>query len=193
MIKHILIILLFVSCIVNAQVTKQAATLYFKNGEILNCFARVSGDYIRYATKPNTSKETKVNFKEVDHINLRNDDLLIKLFYKLEQGKTKPRLMEKIIDGNVNLYKISNVHSNTFGILGNMTRNPHFGTKKTLNTQYFLDTKNDTTVFRIQRNFNDTAKQYFEDCKELVQLIGNDGFRKKDLLNIVLYYNTYCK
>lgn len=171
--------LLFIAFLGNAQIKKERATLFFKNGDTLNCYARISGNYIRYADIGNTSREIKVNYDKLDRIDLRYNDNLISFYYKLEEGKKTHRLMEKIVEGKINLYKISNVYN----------KKPNFNSKKTSSTKYFLESKNGNTVFRIKKDFNKIAKAYFKDCKELVNLIGKDGYRKKDLLDIVLYYN----
>ncbi|MCF6279121.1 MAG: hypothetical protein L3J14_02120 [Flavobacteriaceae bacterium] len=124
---------------------------------------------------------------DLEYLNLyiKKIDKLIYLYFKTEKGKDKPRLMELIVNGEVKLYRVLNIYKNS---------NLNFTKKKSSNTRYFLE-KNDNsnTVFRIPKKINIEMKEYFSDCNKLVKLIGLDGFRRKDIANIVLYYNEGCK
>ena len=191
----LVIISLVIGFQLSAQATKQRATLYFKNGEVKKAYARISGYNVRYSDKAFKGKEKKVNYKELDHIELRNGDKLIHVYYKQVKGKKKPRLMELIVDGKAKLYRILDVYDGAQMLpFKNMRNNKNYSGEKNLNTRYFLESKDgDGTVFRIKKNFEKEAKKYFSDCEKLVKLIGTKGFRKKDLLDIVLFYNEECE
>lgn len=188
--KFLLIVTLFaISFQLFAQITKQNATLFFKDGKELNCFARISGENIRYADKKMTDKEIIVNFKELKGIKIWMNDNLIDLVYKTEQGKSKPKLMEVVIKGKMELYRIADVYEKNIGF----SSNKDYLKKKKSSTVYFLQSKNDDNeAIRVGRDFKETMKAYFSDCKLLTEKIGNDNFRKKDVLKIVIYYNQNC-
>lgn len=172
-----------------SQATKQKATLFFKDGTQLSCFARIAGDYIRYAEDKTKNDENKANYNELDSLHIWMNDQKLKLTYKTEEGNEVPKLMEKIISGSMNLYRISNVYEKNIGFHSQKD----YLNRKTSSTVYFLESKdNQNTVFRFTKNFNTNAKEYFADCPKLVNKIGEDGFRKKDIFEIVLFYNENC-
>lgn len=188
--KIVLVFVLFFTLLSYSQMTKQKATLYFKDGKELSCFARISGDYIRYSESDFKSSETKVNHEELLGIGLWMEDKKIHLYYKTEKGKDKPRLMELVIDGKVKLYRVAD----KYGMGMKFATNPKYIGKKTSSTAYFLETKeNPDFVFRFLRKFNENAKNYFSDCETLANKIGESGFRQKDIRNIVIYYNENCQ
>lgn len=171
------------------QSNKQKATLFFRDGTSLSCFARVAGDYIRYVEKDLRGAEIGVNYKELTGIDIWMHDRLFHLVYKTEQGKSKPRLMEMNIDGKMKLYRIADVYNSNIGF----DYNSKFLNPKSGSTVYFLETKeNQDTVFRFSSNFDKLAKIYFSDCEDLLAQLGKDNFRKKDILKIVIFYNENC-
>lgn len=177
------------SIISNAQATKQKATIYFKDGTELSCYARISGDFIRYSEEKQ-GVELKGNFKEISKLQIRMNDQLLVFIYKTEKGKTQPRLFELIVEGDVCLYRISDVYEKKIGFHSNKNVLKH----KTSSTKYFLECKEDAAlVFRFKNDFMEKAKEYFLDCPLLVEKIANESFRQKDLLEIVLFYNENCK
>lgn len=188
--KIVIISILFVfTNLMVGQNTKQKATLFFRNGTSLSCFARVAGDYIRYTEKNVRGEEIPVNHKELLGIDIWMHDRLLHLIYKTEQGKSKPRLMEMNIDGKMKLYRIADVYNSNYGF----NSNTKFLSEKSSSSVYFLETKEDQEfVFRISSNFDKLAKTYFSDCKDLVAQLGQDNFRRKDILKIVIFYNENC-
>ncbi len=189
--KNIFITLFFLMIFTqnHSQSTKQKATLYFNDGRELSCYARISGDYIRYADEKFKGNEEKANPNNLKMLKIWMNDKLITLEYKTEVGKSKPKLMELVIDGKVKLYRISDVYDKKIGFHSNSDMMK----RKTSSTKYFLEEKNNTNlVFRFAKDFESKAKVYFKDCNLLVQKIGDIGFRQKDILEIVIYYNENC-
>jgi len=53
--------------------------------------------------------------------------------------------------------------------------------------------KGDEELVRIKAlTFRRDMMEYFSDCQEISQKIGNKGYRKKDIETIVNFYNSYC-
>ena len=172
----------------NAQAKKKKAVLVFKDGTELSCYARISGDNIRYVKENIKDTEIVVDEKELNGIKIWMNDNLVELYFKTEEGKTKPKLMELVNNGKMKLFRISNVNEKNIGFSYNSN---YF--EKSASTVYFLEKKsNKDLVFRIAKNFDETAKDYFSDCSSLVERIGQDNFRKKDILKIVVFYNENC-
>ncbi len=172
-----------------AQATKHKATIIFKDGTELPCFARVSGDNIRYVKENKRDAEIVVNEEEVKGVKIWLNDNLIQLFYKKEQGKGRMRLMELANDGKMKIYRISDVYGHNIGF----DTNKAYFKRKSASTVYFLESKsNPEEVFRFRDDFIKNAKDHFSDCTILTNKIGKDGFRKKDLMDMVIFYNDNC-
>lgn len=183
------VFLLLISVQVFSQATKQKATLTFKDGKELSCYARISGENIRYADIKNTSKEIIADEKNLKSIKIWMNDNLIELYYKTEVKKIKAKLMELVIKDKMKLYRIADVYQKSIGF----SSNDDYFSKKTASTVYFLESKiNPDEVIRVGANFEEMIKDYFSDCKLLTEQIGNDDFRKKDIFKIVIYYNENC-
>lgn len=172
-----------------SQAKKKKATLLFKDGKELNCLARISGDNIRYVESDRRAEEIVVDDKELNGIKIWMNDQQIELYYKTEEGKAKPKLMQLVLKGKMKLYRISDTYEKNIGF----SSNENYFNDKSASTVYFLDSsENKGFVFRFARNFEENAKKYFADCNTLSEKIGKDDFRKKDIFKIVLYYNENC-
>ena len=173
-----------------AQARKQQATLIFKNGTELNCLARISGENIRYVENERKGVEIIVDEKDLLGIKIWMRENLVELYYKTEEGKKhKPKLMELINKGKMKLYRISDVYQQNIGF----SSNDNYFKGKSASTVYFLESKtNKDEVFRMGYDFDQVAKAYFADCPALIENIGKDEFRKKDLFKMVIFYNENC-
>lgn len=173
-----------------AQAKKQKATLIFKNGTELNCFARISGENIRYVENDKRADEIIADEKDLVGIKIWMRETLVELYYKTEEGKKhKAKLMELINKGKMKLYRISDVYAKNIGF----SSNDNYFKGKSSSTIYFLESKNNKDeVIRLGTDFDEKAKVYFADCPELVSNIGKDDFRKKDLFKMVIFYNENC-
>jgi hypothetical protein len=189
--KNYLFVALFITITIfsSAQAKKRKATLIFKNGTELSCFARISGENIRYTKDNVKDAEIMVNEKELKGINIWMNDRLIELVYKSEDGKDNTKLMELTNNGKMKLYRIQDAYEKNIGF--DFNKNLFEG--KSANTVYYLESKNNKDqVIRVANKFEPFAKEYFTDCKLLVDKIGNDNFRKKDMIKIVIFYNENC-
>ncbi len=183
-----LLLFLLIAALTFSQAKKKKATLLFKDGTQLSCMARISGENIRYVENDTRAKEIVVDEKDLKGLKIWMNDKLIELHYKVEDGKSKSKLMELVIDGNMKLYRISDVYDQNIGFNSTSVTED-----KSSSTQYFLESKeNKENVIRFSKNFNEVAKTYFADCSKLVDNIGKDKFRKKDILKIVVFYNENC-
>ena len=189
--KKIFFTLLIIVCICQsfAQIKKQKATVIFKDGKELSCFARISGKNVRYIENDTRGTEKVVDEKDIIGLRIYMNDKLIELHYKREEGKTKFRLMELVVSGKMKLYRLQDVYNEDIG----MTANDSYLAQKTGTSEFFVLSKtNPAEVVRFKRNFEDEARIYFSDCKVLVDKIGEDRFRRKDIMKIAVFYNENC-
>ena len=182
------IVFLFI-CQMFSQIKKQKATLIFKDGKELSCFARISGKNVRYVESDSRSSEIVVDEKDILGLKIYLNDKLLEFYYKKEEGKDKFKLMELVANGKIKLYRIQDVYSENIS----MNSNRSYMNQKFASSKFFLISKtNPDEVIRLKQDFEEDAKNYFADCKDLVNKLGQDNFRKKDILTIVVFYNENC-
>jgi len=172
-----------------SQNNKKEATLYLKNGDSIKCFARISGVNVRYA-KSKKEKEKILNYKKLRYIKYRVKGIPYQIHYQQIEGNKTPKLMQLIIDGKIQLFGIYDVYD----FKATKYSNPNFSAKLFPAKKYYLKRKEDKYVTRLNRNFKQKAIEFFKVCKDLVQKIKKEekGFHKKDIVNIVEYFNEHC-
>ena len=121
-------------------------------------------------------------------------------YVKISKNK-KPLLLQIIEEGDVTLYLdilienqlFRNFNSTTNPISQQMQNNSYqtFGESEIRNV-YYAKRKNEELATNITANFSKNTPKYFEDCGALVQKIKTKKFLKKDIEEIVTYYNNYC-
>ena len=66
-------------------------------------------------------------------------------------------------------------------------------------SSYYVRKENETEVTHlgstswISKNFKKAASNYFKDCPNLVEKLQNKEYKKKDIREIIDFYNEYCK
>ncbi len=96
--------------------------------------------------------------------------------------------------GDLNLYSFAQTYTNSSGLPGTATMTISTSTK----ISYFVKRKNENRVTFLARNgglntsFKATALEYFADCPDLVDKIETGFFTKRDVFEIVNFYNARC-
>jgi len=117
------------------------------------------------------------------------------------ENKKNPKVLERVLAGKVYLYrKITQGYMPTLGGAGQGgTAGVGFGGGHYYNIKDFYVRKmNETHATHLgsnqlfTKNFKKAASDYFEDCPELVKKIQDRTLKKKDLRDIVLFYNNHC-
>ncbi len=198
--KKIFLAIVLISTILGAQ--NQKATLYFRDGTSATGLARIIGANVKIKFRKNkNSKKIFYSYKKVDKILIRENDEDVMYQFKIIQNKKTPLLLEILKEGKVTLYR--NVRWNSFGgaPTWNATGTMYFTKGYTYPiSNYYVSRDNKDVVFHLgakgslfTKNFKKAASEYFKDCKALVNKIQKKEFRKKDIIEIVGFYNTNCQ
>jgi len=182
---------------------KQKATLYFKDGTSLKGLAKftIFGNEIKFR-KEKGSERIIYDSQKIDKILIRKNDRDVMYQYKIIKNKNNPILLELIEAGKVTLYRdLKHRYSQGVPIAdarGNWSSNPSGGTYYTI-SNYYVSKDNEDFVFHLgskgsffSKNFKKAASNYFKDCSVLVDKIQNKKFRKRDIVEIVEFYNENC-
>ena len=191
---------------------KGAEKEFFDFKEIKSISIVEMGDVVNYEVKYKTKKTTPIanNTNDDDDDDDDDDDWGNDEYDNVRM----PYLFEVVIKGKVSLYAIYH-YQNPAMTVNNMTTlngikttdvsTPYvllkdknaYGTSIT----YYLSKENEdyvTTIAYIKsinvgKSFEKKAIEYFSDCPELVQKIKAKVFRKRDIEEIVKYYNSNCE
>jgi len=209
MIKKILVTLTFVLGFmysVNAQ--KQRATLFLRNGDTIKGLAKITiGDDIIYRKDRKSQKQT-YNSKYLKGIRINSQGITKYFEYKLVKKKNTsaiPKLMTVISKGKIDLYRINKTGvtytNNGFG--NNEVGSNNFGGFTSMPysiNNYYVGRKESDFVERLtstgtwfDKSFKKAASEYFKDCLKLVKMIQDKTFTKRDLEEIVEFYNDECE
>jgi hypothetical protein len=185
----------------NCKSQNQKATLYFRNGDTIQGLAKMSAwGKIRFRKNKQSTTEN-YDGKTVSKFDIEEDSSYIPntYIYKLLQNKdysSRPVLMKMITEGKINLYKITTTGTSApmgFGGMG-MGMGMSYSYEN-----YYVCRDNSDIVIKLTtlgtfmgENFIKAASEYFNDCIDLVNKIENKVYRKKDIEEIVKFYNTKC-
>lgn len=189
--KIIFLILFFNSITTFGYAQMNPSELMLKTGEKLIVQGKISGDYIKYKLH-SKDKSKKLHFSEIDHVKIRfsKDDIKTYRYLKVK-GSEKSRVLEEKIKGKVSLYTTSTSgYHNPFG----------YGINRIEYTieNYFVKRKDDVDITHlgsnqlITKDFIEAATMFFSDCKQLVEKVKNKELKKRDIVQIVQFYNKNC-
>ena len=173
---------------------EREATILFNDSTSVKGFAEVKKEKIYFKVSP-TAEVSEWSYDIAYGLIFSGYGYSEKYVY-VTPGKyaKKPKLMEVIEEGKVNLYKESSLGYNV-GI-GVSASKSGIGAGPTLSydfsTVYYVQRKNEAYATDITFSFKNNTLKYFSDCKALVEKIKKREFIKKDIVDIVYYYNDYC-
>lgn len=127
-------------------------------------------------------------------------------YVKIEHSK--PKLMQVVEEGKVTLYRdakiyfadnrpesekiketalvhLPNPHSDKLFQM-------HVSSMETMTETFYVKRENEEFATDIIFSFNIRAKKYFADCKKVIEKIKNKKFTKKNIQDMVFFYNEYC-
>lgn len=203
--------LLFIFCLGFLSAQDTEADIYYKDGKSFSGYGRLLKNNKVQFKRTKKTKSLKVVFKLLDSvvIHTENGDFLFKEV-KVEKVK-KPIVLEVLVTGKANLYGDTSYIIN-HGFTQNGATNFVSSTKKGgyyKNKTLFRPGIIITTDFLLQMpgeeepkflpltnplssNFKKTASEIFNDCPDLVAKIQSEEFKKRDLVEVVEYYNKKC-
>ncbi len=177
---------------------KEKTTLIFKDGSVKTGLGKLTGNRIKFRTN---KKEKGVKY---DFSLLKEAKLSGKTYVSLGvKGKEKPKVLERLLVGKVYLYRtVDLVYTSYVGNLGGFRGRAgvgFVGGGQYYNIKNFYvrkKTENEVTHLGsnqlFTKNFKQAASNYFKDCPKLVKRIQNRALKKRDLKEIVQFYNNQC-
>ena len=178
----------------SAQCQKKESTVYFRDGTKKQCVTKIKNNQILiFDEKGNKSK---FNYREISKLKTEPKYGTGTFEYKIKIGYSEPILLELIEENRLNLYGIEVDISTTIGDMG-VTGDVI--TIKGKGILHFVGKNGESLVTNFEQPnkygnvwFKKLSKDFFHDCKILVDKIENDEFRRKDFLEIVKFYNLNC-
>lgn len=172
---------------------EREATILFNDSTSIKGLGEIKKEKI-YFRVSSTDEITKWNYDMAYGLIFSGYGFSEKYVYVKPNKYSQPKLMEVIEEGKVNLYKES-----SFGIQIGITGgvgNSNFGASPILSHDYsavyYVKRKTEEYATDISFSFKSNSSRYFSDCKMLLQKIKKNEFRKKDIVEIVYFYNDYC-
>ena len=185
------LIFLFFINLCHSQIRE--ATIFFNDSTFIKGFGEI--------------KKNKIYFKveEKDEITVWSYDMAKgltfsgygfseKYIYLKTDKYPHPIIVEVVEEGKVSLYRKNKLVYNYIPI---GAADPISGIEpkqviENMDTTYFVQRKNEVYARDIVFSFKSRAMRYFSDCKTLVDKIEKRVFLKKNIIDIVYYYNDNC-
>jgi hypothetical protein len=188
-----LIIPLFFFLFINVTFSQdyREATIVFNDSTSIKGFAEIKNNEIYFKLKQE-DKPDKWSYDIAKGIIFSGYGFSGKLEY-LKSGKnSKPKILEVIEEGNINLYRESRMYytSNGNTTAGKLPTN--FSTYEFTTETFYVKKKSEEFATDISFSFKTTAKKYFSDCEKIIEKIKNGKFTRKNIPDMVFYYNEYC-
>ncbi len=197
----LLVVSVMTICIpMHVQAQKSKAVLTFKDGTVKTGLGKLSNNgKIKFRTNKG-EKAVKYDFSLLDQVKISGKTYV----YVNVIGIENPRVLERVLVGKVYLYQTQSqgympyggAPGGGFGGTGGVGFSG--GYSYNINNFYVRRTEEDRATHLgsnqlFSKNFKEAASNYFKDCPELVQKIQNKIFKKRDLRDIVQFYNTECE
>lgn len=188
-----------------SQAQKIKAEIYLINGDTLSGYTNnLQWDYIKFRTgKKGRFKSYGPNEIIGAKTYTTNGIIQYKIigFKKnVKREKIKYRLAQVIMVGKVNYYKHSYVYGaeNAIATGGGINTNPHAGFRQ---SEYFVKRKDEKLATYLStggqvifaKNFKEAVLTYFKDCPKLISKIKNNTTKKRNISEIVEFYNISCE
>ena len=178
---------------------KSRAEMVLKNGDTLVGLVKITNGKVKFRS----SKEVRPDlylFEAIKQITI-HENSEPKVYQNIPIKNLKaPNLLLLEVSGKVNLYT-----DHSFGYMatgpsgvGSPGGTSFGGGQFYSVNHYYLKRHNEETAFHIgsdqlfSTNFKKAASDYFSDCLVLKQKIEAKEFKKRDLVEIVNFYNSQC-
>jgi len=194
----IVIGLLFLFFSANAQKTK--GTLFFKDGSVKEGLVRLTnGEKVKF--RPNKkAKATKYVFSELTEVRIMESSKPSIYVQILAKGHNGPRIVKEIVKGRVSLYHLETIGSSPMYMPN--AGDPGGGSFTTFGTynikNLFVKREGENVATHLgsdqlfTKNFKKAASEFFKDCEVLVSRIQQREYKKRDVKEIVTFYNNKC-
>ncbi|MBJ2174550.1 hypothetical protein JBL43_09895 [Aureibaculum sp. A20] len=194
--KEILIIIAFLF-VMPLAAQKNVAKLYFNDGTEKTGLAKITyKNEIKFREENGGKKEiyNSDGIKCIEIFNIYEKPRKKTYCYK-KINENNPILLRQVINGKLSLYVLdTTTHGSMAGPNGSvfMTGNS--------SSSYYVCKGDDEIVTHLgdrgnlfSKNFIKAASEYFKDCPELVKKIEDKAYKKRDIEEVVNFYNKDCK
>lgn len=191
------IIILFFTffCLNTLKAQHREVVIFFNDSTSLEGFGEVRKNKIYFKLEQN-DKLSEWDYLSVRAIHFVGYGFIEKYEYVKSDKYNKPKIMELIEEGNVNLYVFSEIVTKSYVPDINFSNKPNGFSpsvyKTGLQVEYFIKRPNEDSATDITFSFKRRAIRYFSDCPELLEKINNRTFTSTNIPEIVAYYNDYC-
>jgi len=113
----------------------------------------------------------------------------------LVKGRENPSFLEELVKGEISLFKDFTANmvmgATPMGAGGPMIQSYNI-------VDYYVKRSNESNAIHLasnelfSKNFKKAASEFFSDCPQLVAKVQNKEFKKKDIKEIVTFYNETC-
>lgn len=149
-------------------------------------FIRKDKVYFKLEEKEEFSEWGFESVYKIDFFGFEKEVRTFEFVYSSVHRKFK--LMELVIEGEVNLYKLEEEV-----IISNFDSETKMPSRNMLSSkEYFVKHKKDTVVLDILFGFKKKIARFFSDCPDIIEMVNDKTFSKDDIELIVIYYNKNC-
>ncbi len=184
--NQFVIFLLFLSFNMYSQYND--VKMYFNDSTSIEGLGYISKDkiYFKLEEKEKFSEWGLESVYRIDFFGFENE---VRTFeYIFSDGHNKFRLMELVIEGEVNLYKLEK----DIVVYNNSSKENISNSYISTATGYFVKHKKDKTAIDIMFGFKKRIARFFSDCPDIIEMVNDKTFSKDDIDLIVKYYNDNC-
>ncbi|PCH74780.1 MAG: hypothetical protein COB98_09845 [Flavobacteriaceae bacterium] len=180
--------------VLNVNAQKNKAVITFNDGRKVEGYGQLYGNKTVKFKKDKGSKSYKYHFSNIKEFEIIfTDHTEIYNYVKIEKQKN-PKVLKKIVSGKVELFIQTFKNHNTGDFFSNVPR-INLG----ITTYYYLRKQSESEAFYltssqlISKSFKKGALLFFKDCPLLVEKIRKRNYEKNDIIDVVEFYNYYCK
>lgn len=200
--KSIIIILFFISLKTYSQT--QEAILYFKEGNPIEGFASLKNNKIKFKISADDKADTW-DYENVSKIKFIGFDIVQTYEYVKLSRSDDPKLLELVVEGEVNLYRMEKEQIFTDPTITKKTAVSPHGSNAI--NGYAYQTEQYRELFYVKRkkdqyptyinsgvfsNWKKTTTNFFADCDALVKRIKDNKLGFNQINEIVEFYNDIC-
>lgn len=198
--------LLFFLFLVNFQTYSQTqeAIIYFKDGDSIEGLASIKNNKIKFKISADDKADTW-DYENIKKVTFIGFDIIQTYEYIKLNSFADPKLLELIVEGDVNLYKEEKVQILTNPTITKKTAISNHGTNNI--NGYAYQTEQYRELFYVKRkkdqyptyinsgilsNWKKTTINFFADCDFLVKKIKDNKYGFNQINEIVEFYNDIC-
>ncbi len=199
--KNIALLILFTGISVSTYAQRTEAIVYFKDGTKQEGLGKlISQNRVKFK-KTRREKPVKYQFDILDKVVINEGGDTYEYVSRVVKDIEQPRVLELLEQGGkVSLFRVVNQGYNpNMGMAGGGAGTgfgPMTGTGYYSISNYYVQRSDEDKVTHLgsthifSKNFKKAASDYFQDCPALVEKIQNRAFKKRDIKEIVIYYNN---